>query len=840
MGQGLLPDRVDRLAFAAGAVLVGGAIIGMRSATDPALVRVFDNLHWTSGYAIGALLAWLGWHRGSRQGISDADRRSRLWFALGMTAYALGQVAWDIQVLLGWNPFPGPSDILFLMLGPGCLMGFLAAQGRSSSTLGRQVLRLELLIVSVVSAALALLVYLPKGMETEPWIIAFLIAYPIFLLSATGAGLLLVLKRRPRPATAWMLVILAIAVDSVLWLEWNARTLEGTLADGVWFNAFFSLTALCAGVGANNWTIVADADSRYRRVSQAIDDRLAPAMVVLAAAVTASALLMGPLSLSTRWVLAVGCVAAALLSLLRQSYLVQELRQTQSQLELAHAVARIGHWTMRNYRLSGKRISGTITMSPQALQILGLNQGNFDGLTVQDFAERYVHPADRAKYLNAWRSNRMNNASPETLDYRYLHPSGGTIMIRSTVHQGSGESGGNLFGVLQDITDISAKELRAQRLEAQLGRVQELAQIGFWWDILPHTPERISTVSPQLRDIFGADIDPGAGFEPDTEFIDRLVAPEDRERVRQVYADMHVGLRRAYDIEYRIHRPDGQVASLREICERTTDPVTGEIIERGMIQDITREHQRRREITDAQQKAEAANRAKSTFLATMSHELRTPLNAIIGFSSLIESEYFGPMENRKYKDYVSDIHASGKYLLSLINDILDLSRIEASKYDFDIRHLDAPAAMRDVAALMEPLALEKGVNLVAPDASVEGMCLGDRRAVHQILMNLVGNAIKFTEPGGSVRLRIDTEESNGTLALIVEDSGRGIAPERIAELGQPFVQVGAADTRDQGGSGLGLAISKALAKGMGGSIGIESRLGHGTSVRLILPASTGA
>ncbi len=701
MDRGLLPRRVDRLVFAAGAALVGGAIVGMRTASDPALVRIFDNLHWTSGYAVGALLAWLGWHRSRSQTISDADRNSRLWFALGMTAYALGQVAWDIQVYLGWNPFPGPSDILFLMLGPGFLMGFLAAQGRNSSALGRQILRLELLIVSVVSAALALLVYLPKGVETELWIIAFLIAYPILLLSATGAGLLLVLKQRPRLAPAWILVILAIAVNSYLWLEWNARTLEGALADGVWFNAFFSLTALCAGVGANNWTIAPDPGNRYRRIAQAIDDRLAPAMVVLAAAVTASGLLMGPLSLGTRWVLAVGCVAAALLSLLRQSYLVQELRQTQSHLELAHAVTRIGHWTMRNYRLSGKRITGTISMSPQAQQILGLNQSIFDNLGVQDFAERYVHPADRAKYLNAWRSNRLGDSLPETLDYRYLHPSGRTIMIRSMVHQRGGVGGGNLFGVLQDITDISAKELRAQRLEAQLGRVQELAQIGFWWDILPHTPDRISTISPQLRDIFGVEIDPGAGLEPDMEFVDRLVAPEDRERVRQVYTDMHAGRRREYDIEYRIQRPDGRIASLREICERTTDPMTGEIIERGMIQDITREHQRRREITDAQQKAEAANRAKSTFLATMSHELRTPLNAIIGFSSLIESESFGPMENRKYKDYVADIHASGKYLLSLINDILDLTRIEASKYDFDIRTLDAPAAMREVATLME-------------------------------------------------------------------------------------------------------------------------------------------
>ncbi len=237
------------------------------------------------------------------------------------------------------------------------------------------------------------------------------------------------------------------------------------------------------------------------------------------------------------------------------------------------------------------------------------------------------------------------------------------------------------------------------------------------------------------------------------------------------------------------------------------------------------------------QKVVAANRAKSQFLATMSHELRTPLNAIIGFSSLIENETFGPIRNQKYKGYIHDIHNSGRHLLSLINDILDLSRIESSKYDLEIRPIDPVDVMTEAAARLEPMVLEKAVAMVMPDAIPGCGVLGDSRAVLQILLNLIGNAVKFVGKGGRIQLQVQRRPEDGTVALVVSDNGRGIPADQLPSLGQPFVQAQNAHTRDQGGSGLGLAISKSLAKGMNGNVEVESEFGVGTTVRLVLPGT---
>ncbi len=233
--------------------------------------------------------------------------------------------------------------------------------------------------------------------------------------------------------------------------------------------------------------------------------------------------------------------------------------------------------------------------------------------------------------------------------------------------------------------------------------------------------------------------------------------------------------------------------------------------------------------------AEAANSAKTAFLANMSHELRTPLNAILGFSDIIAHQALGPNGVARNSEYARDIHASGAHLLSLINDLLDVAKIEAGKMQIDPRPLDPAAALAEVERLMSPRALSRHQTVhysVAPDL---GLVVADERAFRQIALNLVSNAVKFTQENG----RIDVacrRSRHGGLQLDVSDNGPGIPPEKLDRVFQPFTQIDNRYSRQPGGgTGLGLALVRGLAELHGGSAAIKSMIGHGTTVSIHFP-----
>jgi two-component system cell cycle sensor histidine kinase PleC len=233
-------------------------------------------------------------------------------------------------------------------------------------------------------------------------------------------------------------------------------------------------------------------------------------------------------------------------------------------------------------------------------------------------------------------------------------------------------------------------------------------------------------------------------------------------------------------------------------------------------------------------RAEEANQAKSKFLANMSHELRTPLNAIIGFSEIMQSGMFGPLGAEKYQEYCTDIHSSGKYLLDVINDILDMSKIEAGRMRLDFEDLSLDALLAESMRVVSARAEEKSVALdsrIAPDLYLRA----DRRALKQIALNLLSNAVKFTPAGGEIAVRGRTTDH--CVVLSIADTGIGIAADALTRLGRPFEQVESHITKNYQGSGLGLAIAKSLVELHGGSMRIRSALGKGTIVTVRLPLS---
>ncbi len=238
----------------------------------------------------------------------------------------------------------------------------------------------------------------------------------------------------------------------------------------------------------------------------------------------------------------------------------------------------------------------------------------------------------------------------------------------------------------------------------------------------------------------------------------------------------------------------------------------------------------------ARDEALAANRHKSAFLANMSHELRTPLNAVIGFSEVLIDKVFGDL-NEKQDEYVSDIHTSGKHLLALINDILDLSKIEAGRLELTPSTFDLPLTIENAVLLMRERARRAGVELKHEVSGDVGEMTADERQVKQILINLLTNAVKFTDEGGTVTLKADRD--GDAIRIQVADTGIGISRADQEVIFEEFRQAGDERVRKQEGTGLGLALTKRLAELHGGRVGVESELGRGSTFTVSLPLSVG-
>ncbi|MGF1651148.1 MAG: sensor histidine kinase [Hyphomicrobiaceae bacterium] len=238
---------------------------------------------------------------------------------------------------------------------------------------------------------------------------------------------------------------------------------------------------------------------------------------------------------------------------------------------------------------------------------------------------------------------------------------------------------------------------------------------------------------------------------------------------------------------------------------------------------------------EARRHAEEANKAKSRFLATMSHELRTPLNAILGFSEVMSKEIMGPLENETYRGYADNIHSSGSHLLTLINEILDLSRIEAGRYELNEEPLRLVDVAEDSYRLLKLRAETKGVETLEHYDEDLPQVWADQRAIRQICLNLLSNAIKFTPWGGVVELIVTRSEDGGQL-LCVRDTGPGIPPDEIPKVMQAFGQGSLAHQTAEGGTGLGLPIVKNLAELHGGTFSLTSELRKGTTATVYLPS----
>ncbi|SON54863.1 Histidine protein kinase DivJ [Hartmannibacter diazotrophicus] len=319
-----------------------------------------------------------------------------------------------------------------------------------------------------------------------------------------------------------------------------------------------------------------------------------------------------------------------------------------------------------------------------------------------------------------------------------------------------------------------------------------------------------------------------------------------------LFRRVHVGDRPAYlnalsdtlheghaDIEFRLRRTedgnhaDGFVwveASMRKLSAETA---VGEERVSVVIRDIAGRKQQEAELIHARAAAEEASVAKTRILANVSHELRTPLNAIIGFSDLLGQEIFGPLPDDRQKEYVRLIHEAGEHLLQVVNDILDMAKIEAGNFDVLAEPIEVAPLLDRCLQLMQRQAETNGLNLRTDVEPNLPELVADQRALRQILLNLLSNSVKFTDAGGEIVC--GAKRTGRSIALFVRDDGIGIAPADLPRLGTPFVQADTGYNRRHEGTGLGLSVVKGLVALHGGSLKIDSELGMGTTVTVTLP-----
>ena len=318
--------------------------------------------------------------------------------------------------------------------------------------------------------------------------------------------------------------------------------------------------------------------------------------------------------------------------------------------------------------------------------------------------------------------------------------------------------------------------------------------------------------------------------KPDPVMLTEMMHPDDRDRFTEGFRPIPDPMKNVLqNEEVRVRRADTREERNVVLKGRVLFNADGNAVRAiGTMQDITDLRRHERDLAEAKFAAEEANLAKSRFLAGMSHELRTPLNAIIGFSDVIRQKTFGPLSPPRYADYIDDIHRSGEHLLSLINDVLDMAKVEAGKFELSRESLDLGSLAERALTLVAPQAASGGIRLVrdiAPGLAVTA----DDRAMRQVLVNLLSNAVKFTEAGGRVCLfahRLD----DGGMALGVEDSGVGMSKEGLATALEPFGQVQGTMMVAGNGTGLGLPIAKSLVETHGARFCIETAPGKGTRV----------
>ncbi len=516
----------------------------------------------------------------------------------------------------------------------------------------------------------------------------------------------------------------------------------------------------------------------------------------------------------------------------------------QQRIDMALVRGRCGLWDWDMVR-------GKMYWSPSMYDMLGYEP--CDAMLSFGEVDRIIHPDDGNLFEIA---NRVMAREIDQIDrvFRMRHANGQWVWMRVRAQVVDADASEiQLIGISMDVTEQRHLALRSEAADLRLRTaIENITESFVLWD----ASDRLVMCNSKFQQDNGLgdqDVVPGAHRAA---LEERMQAFASERRLANVNGprggttcERQLADGRWLQVNELKTRDGGTVAvgsDITQIRQHQDKLLDSERRLMATIHDLSlarrAEEEKARELAELNRKymkekerAEAANQAKSEFLANMSHELRTPLNAIIGFSELMEQKLFGPLGSDRYEEYATDINSSGKYLLGVINDILDMSKIEAGHFSMDREEIDLCPLIRETVRVVSLQAAEKKITLDTKIAETLKL-YADRRAIKQIALNLLSNAVKFTGEGGRISVR--ARHASGALILSIEDNGCGIPKNALKKLGRPFEQVQNQFSKNHTGSGLGLAISRSLAELHGGALKIRSTEGAGTIVSVRIPATT--
>jgi len=465
-------------------------------------------------------------------------------------------------------------------------------------------------------------------------------------------------------------------------------------------------------------------------------------------------------------------------------------------------------------------------------------------------AARLMHPDDNSLHMLA-RTVTRGNAGQVDQILRIRHAKGHYVWMRARAQVIRTNSGRvHMIGIAMDVTEQHRLAQRYAEADQRLADAIECTSEAFvLWD----KNDRLVMCNAHFQQAYGL---PDNVLVPGTEravvnaaaarpVIERRIVDPGRSNHSQT-TEVQLADERWLQINERRTRDGGLVSVGTDITQLKRNQERLRESERRLMATINDLSASRRilekqkaELSTAntnylaeKERAEAANKAKSEFLANMSHELRTPLNAILGFSEILQDQMFGPLGSARYNEYAKDIHDSGKHLLNVINDILDMSKIEAGHMKLSCERINLAPLIEECLRFTRIPAAQKNI-LVEQRISSDIKLSADRRAMKQIVLNLLSNAVKFTNDGGRISVR--TRRIGDAVMLVIADTGIGIPKSAMSKIGQPFEQVQSQYAKSKGGSGLGLAISRSLTALHHGRMRIRSREGIGTVIAIRIP-----